>query len=94
MNTDKYNLEELNKIDLFFQLFNDMSDLVYLTKVEKDGQFSYVLANKPAKIFSGLTDQSFGKPIGEVLPEEAFRIIDTKYKQTIAAKLLKLQKEY
>jgi hypothetical protein len=33
MNTDKYNLEVLNKIDLFFQLFNDMSDLVYLTKV-------------------------------------------------------------
>jgi diguanylate cyclase (GGDEF)-like protein/PAS domain S-box-containing protein len=86
MNTDKYNLEVLNKIDLFFQLFNDMSDLVYLTKVEKDGQFSYVLANEPAKKFSGLTDLSFGKPLAEVLPEEAFRIIDTKYKQAIATR--------
>ncbi|MEH7076499.1 diguanylate cyclase domain-containing protein [Neobacillus drentensis] len=83
MNADKYNLEVLNKIDLFFQLFDDMSDLVYLTKVEKDGQFSYVLANEPAKIFSGLTNQSFNKPLGEVLPEVVFKIIETKYKQAI-----------
>ena len=83
MNADKYNLEVLNKIDLFFQLFNDMSDLVYLTKMEKDGQFSYVLANEPAKKISRLTDQSFDKPLGEVLPAEVFKIIEAKYKLAI-----------
>ncbi|WHY68132.1 diguanylate cyclase [Neobacillus sp. SuZ13] len=86
MSENKNNLESLNKIDLFFQLFNDMSDLVYLTKVGKDGQFSYVLANEPAQNFSGLTSKSFGKPIEEVLPEEVFHIIEEKYKQAITAR--------
>lgn len=86
MNADKYNFEELNKIDLFFQLFNDMSDLVYLTKVEEDGRFSYVLANEPAKLFSGLTDKSFGKPLKKVLSTEVFKIIEAKYKQAIAVR--------
>lgn len=86
MNADKYNFEVLNKIDLFFQLFNDMSDLVYLTKVENDGRFSYVLANEPAQFFSGLTVNSFGKPLEKVLPEEVFKIIESKYKQAIATR--------
>ena len=59
---DHYNLEVLHNIDLFFQLFNNMSDLVYLTKVDNDDKFSYVLANKPAMEFSGLTAESFGNP--------------------------------
>jgi len=86
MSADKNNLESLIKIDLFFQLFNGMSDLVYLTKVGKDGQFSYVLANEPAQYFSGLTSKSFGKPLEEVLPEEVFHIIEEKYKQAITTK--------
>lgn len=84
MNADKYNLEVLNKIDLFFKLFNNMSDLVYLTKVGNNGRFSYVLANEPAQFFSGLTANSFDKPLEEVLPEEVFKIIEVKYKLAIA----------
>jgi diguanylate cyclase (GGDEF)-like protein/PAS domain S-box-containing protein len=83
---DQYNIEVLNKIELFFQLFNDMSDLVYLTKVENDNKLSYVLANKPAMKFSGLTSESFGKSINEVLPIEASQIIETKYREAIALK--------
>jgi diguanylate cyclase (GGDEF)-like protein/PAS domain S-box-containing protein len=86
MNADKYNLEVLNKIDLFFKLFNNMSDLVYLTKVENNGRFSYVVANEPAQFFSGLTANSFDKPLEEVLPEEVFKIIEVKYKQAIAVR--------
>ncbi|MFP5112202.1 diguanylate cyclase domain-containing protein [Bacillaceae bacterium C204] len=86
MNADKYNLEVLNKIDLFFKLFNNMSDLVYLTKVENNGRFSYLLANEPAQFFSGLTANSFDKPLEEVLPEEVFKIIEVKYKLAIAVK--------
>lgn len=83
MSADKNILETLNKIDLFSQLFNNMSDLVYVTKVGKDGKFSYVLANEPAMSFSGLTTKSFGKPLEEVLPKAVFNIIEAKYKQAI-----------
>ncbi|MEH7115877.1 diguanylate cyclase [Neobacillus vireti] len=79
------NLDFLNK-DLFFKLFNNMSDLVYLTKVEDEGQFSYVLANEPAKKFSGLTSNAYGKPVKEVLPPEVYRVIEDKYLQVLATK--------
>ncbi|MEH7096110.1 sensor domain-containing protein [Neobacillus vireti] len=81
----KDNLNFLNK-DLFFKLFNNMSDLVYLTSVEDNGQFSYVLANEPAKNFSGLTSDCYGKSIKEVLQPEVYSVIEDKYLQVLATK--------
>ncbi|WP_179301774.1 PAS domain-containing protein [Neobacillus jeddahensis] len=86
MNIDLYNLEVLNKIALFFQLFNNMSDLVYLTKVDEDRQFSYILANEPATKFSGLTTQSFGKPLSKVLPLGVYKKIEAKYLLALTTK--------
>ncbi|MEH7114107.1 PAS domain-containing protein [Neobacillus niacini] len=80
---EKFNLEMLNRLDLFFQLFNNMTDLVFLAKVNSDKSFSYVLLNKPAKDIYGLTNESFGKPIKEVLPENSYRIIKSKYQEAI-----------
>lgn len=83
---EKFNLEMLNRLDLFFQLFNNMTDLVYLTKVNSDKTFSYVLLNKPAKDLYGLTNESFGKPIEVVLPINAYQIIKGKYEEAMEKK--------
>ncbi|MCM3764002.1 sensor domain-containing diguanylate cyclase [Neobacillus niacini] len=75
---------ELNGNHLFFKLFNDMSDLVYLTKVGEDQSLSYELANESAMEFSGLTVESFGKPLQEVLPEKVFKVIEGEYQEAMA----------
>lgn len=73
-------------MDLFFQVFNNMSDMVFLTEVVNENEFRYLLANDPAKKFVGLTDESIGKPISEVLPCEAFALINAKYLEAMAKK--------
>jgi diguanylate cyclase (GGDEF)-like protein/PAS domain S-box-containing protein len=83
---DINNIEVLNNINLFFKFFNEMSDLVYLTKVEKGKKFRYVLANEPAMKLFGLTVDSFGKTINELLPHDVFQLIESKYEEAIAKK--------
>ncbi|WHZ04248.1 diguanylate cyclase [Neobacillus sp. YX16] len=83
---EKYSLEILNRPDLFYQLINNMTDLVFLTKVNQDKSLSYVILNKPAKDLYGLTNESFGRPIEEVLPSNAYHIIKRKYEEAIEKK--------
>jgi diguanylate cyclase (GGDEF)-like protein/PAS domain S-box-containing protein len=83
---EKYSLEILNRPDLFYQLINNMTDLVFLTKVNHDKSLSYVILNKPAKDLYGLTNESFGRPIEEVLPSNAYHIIKRKYEEAIEKK--------
>lgn len=84
---EKYSLEILNRPDLFYQLINNMTDLVFLTKVNPDKSLSYVVLNKPAKDLYGLTNESFGKVIQEVLPENAYRIVKNKYEEAMRGKM-------
>jgi diguanylate cyclase (GGDEF)-like protein/PAS domain S-box-containing protein len=83
---EKYSLEILNRPDLFYQLINNMTDLVFLTKVHRDQSLSYVILNKPAKDLYGLTNESFGKPIKEVLPTNAYHIVKSKYQEAMEKK--------
>lgn len=83
---DKINLETINRMDLFFQLFSNMRDLVFLTEIDHEGTFRYVLANQPAMGLLGLTEDSFGKPINQVLPESAFELIQTNYYEAMERK--------
>jgi diguanylate cyclase (GGDEF)-like protein/PAS domain S-box-containing protein len=84
--TDKFNINELNRMDLFFELFNNINDLVFLTKVINEHRFSYVLANSPGMELWGLSESAFGKPMDEVLPNEAYRIIEAKYNEAMDKK--------
>lgn len=86
MMAEKYSLEILSRPDLFYQLINNMTDLVFLTKVNPDKSLSYVVLNKPAKDLYGLTNESFGKPIQEVLPKNAYNIVMSKYKEAMEKK--------
>ncbi|MFS0779197.1 diguanylate cyclase [Neobacillus sp. 3P2-tot-E-2] len=63
-----------------------MTDLVFLTKVNPDKSLSYVILNKPAKDLYGLTNESFGKPIQEVLPKNAYHIVRSKYEEAMENK--------
>lgn len=83
---EKSKLETLNSLDLFLELFNNMTDLVFLTKVNSDQSFSYILLNKPAKDLYGLTNESFGKPIEELLPKSAYQTIKRKYQEAMDRK--------
>lgn len=49
---EKYSLEILNRPDLFYQLINNMTDLVFLTKVNPDKSLSYVVLINPLKTFT------------------------------------------
>jgi hypothetical protein len=83
---EKFNLEILNRPDLFYQLINNMTDLVFLTKVNRDKTLSYVLLNKPAKDLYGLTNESYGKPIEKVLPKDAYDVVKSKYDEAMEKK--------
>lgn len=83
---DNFNIELFKKFDIFIKIFNSISDMVYITKVEEDGHFSYLLANDAAKRFIGLTEESFGKRLVEVMPKNAAQIISKKYQQAIEMK--------
>jgi diguanylate cyclase (GGDEF)-like protein/PAS domain S-box-containing protein len=74
---------ELNRNNLLLKMFNEMSDLVYLTKVGNNNTFSYELANEPAMKFSGLTAESFRKPLQEILPEGVCKVIEAKYHEAM-----------
>jgi diguanylate cyclase (GGDEF)-like protein/PAS domain S-box-containing protein len=81
-----YSSEILNRPDLFYQLINNMTDLVFLTKVNRDKSLSYVVLNTPAKDLYGLTNESFGRPIEDVLPKNAYHIVKSKYEEAMEKK--------
>ncbi|MBM6616649.1 sensor domain-containing protein [Bacillus suaedaesalsae] len=83
---DNFNIELFKKFDIFIKIFNSIYDMVYITKVEEDGHFSYLLANDAAKRFIGLTEESFGKRLDEIMPKGAAQIISKKYQQAIEMK--------
>ncbi|WP_462408798.1 PAS domain-containing protein [Neobacillus sp. Marseille-QA0830] len=84
--TNTFISSELNQLDIFFKLFNMISDLVFLTKVEEDYEFSYVLANKPAKELWGLNDAMMGTPLGGILPRDIYETIKANYIEALKKK--------
>jgi diguanylate cyclase (GGDEF)-like protein/PAS domain S-box-containing protein len=73
----------IDYITLFFQIFNNMSDMVFLSKVEDSGDFTYVIINERAKEYLGLTSDYSGQQIKDVLPDERWKLIYEKYMEAI-----------
>lgn len=69
--------------ELFYQIFNSMSDMVFLINVDQLNQYRYVFINEAANEKIGLTVDAFGKLIRECLPEEVFSNIQVKYDEAI-----------
>ncbi|MEG9295802.1 diguanylate cyclase [Mangrovibacillus sp. Mu-81] len=76
-------LEVITNIDLFLKFFNNISDLVYLSKVKVDGSYQYMFANDPAKTFTGLKNEDFGGDLSDVLDEHTAKLAITKYDEAI-----------
>jgi diguanylate cyclase (GGDEF)-like protein/PAS domain S-box-containing protein len=76
-------MEVMNNIELFIEFFNNISDLVYLSKVREDGTFEYMLVNDSAKMFSGIKEDYIGRTVEEVLDEETAGFVIRKYKKAI-----------
>jgi diguanylate cyclase (GGDEF)-like protein/PAS domain S-box-containing protein len=76
-------LEIITNIDLFLKFFNNISDLVYLSKVKEDGSYQYMFANDPAKTFTGLKNEDFGGDMTDVLDEHTAKLVITKYDEAI-----------
>ncbi|MDQ0233393.1 PAS domain S-box protein [Metabacillus malikii] len=78
--------DQLKHIDLFFQIFNGMSDMVFLSEVEKIGEYRYILANRPAIELLGIESIPSGKLLHDVVPVDSYRLLNEKYIEAITLK--------
>ncbi|MGF2617870.1 diguanylate cyclase [Rossellomorea vietnamensis] len=79
-------LEMFKNIDLFLKFFNNISDLVYLLRVKEPGIYEYMFANEPARAFTNLAEEDFGKCLDDVLDERTAMYIREKYQEAISLK--------
>ncbi len=77
------NMEILNNINLFLKFFNGIKDMIYLMKVEKEGNYQYMFANEPAIKLLGVADGIIGKSLDDVLSREDSKFIKSKYSEAI-----------
>lgn len=73
----------VNYIKLFFQIFNDMSDMVFLSKVEDSGDFTYIIINDTAIKYLGINSDYSGQSIKKVIPDDRWKLIYEKYTEAI-----------
>lgn len=78
--------ENLNQINSLFQVFANISDLVFIMSVDEEGQFRYVFANEPAIKHLGSHVDIVGKSIEQVLPSEVAGQIIEQYKNAVQNK--------
>ncbi|NRD76831.1 diguanylate cyclase [Bacillus sp. BRMEA1] len=79
-------LDIIQHIDSFFEVFDNISDLVYIMRVDEAGRFRYLFVNEPAKRMAKLEDGAIGKTIEEVMPKESAEIINAQYHNAIKLK--------
>lgn len=63
---------------LFYQFFNHMKDLIFLMKVEQDGNsyhFRYELMNEAAFHYSGMSEDAYGRTVVDIYPNEMGQLL-------------------
>ncbi|NLK98348.1 MAG: diguanylate cyclase [Epulopiscium sp.] len=78
--------EIFNRVDWFLNVFNNISDFVFLMKVNGDEDFRYLFMNESAKSFTGLTDEAIGRTVHEMMPKNVADLIVQQYKYAIEQK--------
>jgi diguanylate cyclase (GGDEF)-like protein/PAS domain S-box-containing protein len=76
-------LQSADYIRLFFQIFNNMSDMVFLSKVEDSGDFTYIIINDTAQKNLGINSEYSGQSIKDILPDDRWKLIYEKYIEAI-----------
>ncbi|HHW68188.1 MAG: hypothetical protein PWP07_1431 [Epulopiscium sp.] len=75
-----------NHIDWYLNIFNNISDFIFLIKVNDDDDFRYSFINKAAKQYTGLTEDAIGRTVHDMLPKILADSIIHQYKYAIAQK--------
>ncbi len=80
-NIPKHGLLDLETI------FNNVTDLIFLLRIEGEGKYIFEAVNKSYLKVSGLkTNQIIGKSLDRILPESTFRQANEKYLEIISTK--------
>jgi diguanylate cyclase (GGDEF)-like protein/PAS domain S-box-containing protein len=72
--------------ELFFQVFNSMSDMVFLVEVDHNKDFRYLFANEAANKNIGIKSDSYGRLISDFMPSPAFIFMKGKYEEAMSKK--------
>lgn len=73
--------------ELFFQIFNHKSDLVFLVEVNDDRGYQYVFLNDAAQKYTGIGPEAIGQPIQKFLPNDVYLRIKEYYDQALESKV-------
>ncbi|OCA97606.1 PAS domain-containing protein [Clostridium beijerinckii] len=75
-----------NDLDLFMEIFNGISDLVFFIKVDNENIFRYLFMNKQAKKYIQVKESPIGKTIYEIMPKNMADLITKQYEEAISKK--------
>lgn len=78
--------EIFNHVDWLLNVFNNISDFVFLMKVNGNDDFRYFFINESAKKYTGLTDDAIDRTVHDMMPQNAADLIVQQYKYAIEQK--------
>jgi len=77
----------LNSFGLFFQIFENIPDMVYLVRRDEKGDYQYQFVNQAATKLSGIPAfEYYGESISKFLPDQSVQLIKEKYQEAIDKK--------
>ncbi|MBM7580372.1 diguanylate cyclase domain-containing protein [Jeotgalibacillus terrae] len=68
---------------LYRAMMNGIREMVFIVKVETDGEFTYVFINEEAKMRSGLSEYDYGKPIKSLQDSHVTDYLYEQYRYVI-----------
>ncbi len=78
------NNQKLNS-DLFYHIFNSLTDMVFILQRENNGDYRYLFINETAYSLPGVEKGITGKLLSEVLSYKSYKIIKDKYDEAVEA---------
>ncbi|KIL50718.1 hypothetical protein KP77_13380 [Jeotgalibacillus alimentarius] len=66
-------------------MMSGIKEMVFIVKVEPDGEFTYAFINEEAKIRSGLSEEDYGKPIRFIQDNEVTNTLYRQYHEVLSS---------
>jgi diguanylate cyclase (GGDEF)-like protein/PAS domain S-box-containing protein len=85
LNEGDWNKDYVDKMERMINeiILDAVKDMVYLMKVEANGTFRYVYANKEAFKNANISEASIGQTLQDVLPSETASHLQLKYEEAV-----------
>lgn len=81
------NSENINQLNPLFQVFANISDLVFIMTVDEEGLYRYIFVNEPGKRHLGSPVEVVGKSIEQVMPSGVASRIIEQYDNAVQNKM-------